>query len=218
MSQAKPNCSRIEPSELDRLSLCDGDVLIELGERRIESSLLMPKAAANKTERSSRCGTVVRVGPGADFAVGEFVWFNRRRAETFSVQHADRGTVIYLLLTNRFSAPRLTDGRGRPLPKAEVERLYLPKVYAKRVGGRVVAVGDHVIVQREPSPDESMLVKVQADKQEKSTFGVVLDVGHIVGEIAVGDRVAFSQWAGNEMEGGLLALAEGEVLAVMAEA
>jgi co-chaperonin GroES (HSP10) len=222
MSNARPNCGRIDPSDLQHLSLCDGDVLIELGEPPRATTLVVPQQAANRVERSSRCGTVVKVGPGASFGVGDFVWFNRRRAETFSIQHRDRGTVIYLLVTRRIDTPKLRDERGRPMAKREVENMFVPSIYAKwhyANGGEVTAIGRTVIVRRDPSEDEQRLVKVQDEKQEKATSGTVISVGHDVrGEIAPGDRVLFNRWAGNDfMPGGdtLLSLAEDEVLAVM---
>jgi co-chaperonin GroES (HSP10) len=58
------------------------------------------------------------------------------------------------------------------------------------------SVRDKLLVKMDEAPDLSEIIEISPQFKDKATTGTVISVGKLVDEIAVGDRVGFSKFAG----------------------
>ena len=105
--------TQVAPDDFAKLAAIGDDVIVRLDERRnLKSPLMLPAEAQHRTDRSSKCGVAVRVGPGQkNVRVGQRVHFRRGKADSFSVRQPDGSHSIYVVL--RCSAAREPIPEGR---------------------------------------------------------------------------------------------------------
>lgn len=58
------------------------------------------------------------------------------------------------------------------------------------------SVRDKLLVKMDEAPDLSEIIEINAQFKDKATTGTVVSAGKLVDEIAAGDRVGFSKFAG----------------------
>ena len=106
--------TQVSSDDFAKLAAIGDDVIVRLDERRnMKSPLMLPAEAEHRTDRSSKCGVAVRVGPERnDIRIGQRVHFRRGRADSFAVRLADGSHSVYVVLRCSAAREPIPDGRS----------------------------------------------------------------------------------------------------------